>query len=98
MYKKLLIGLAFALALPVHAAQTKNTMKMVTYFPIPYVAYDTVVANDSMEIGGLNSIKKYSFLSLIIDYIWLLPDYFVFIQHKPYYSIKQAGDYRTCKI
>ncbi len=57
MYKKLLIGLAFALALPVHAAQTKNTMKMVTYFPIPYVAYDTVVANDSMEIGGLKQCQ-----------------------------------------
>ena len=39
-----------------------NTMKMVSYFPVPYVAYDTVSANNAMDIGVLNQcamdIKK----------------------------------------
>ena len=34
--------LAAVLCMPAYAAQTKNTMKMVSYFPVPYVAYDTV--------------------------------------------------------
>ena len=38
--------LAAVLCLPAYAAQTKNTMKMVSYFPVPYVAYDTVSANN----------------------------------------------------
>ena len=46
--------LAAVLCLPAYAAQTKNTMKMVSYFPVPYVAYDTVSANNAMDIGILN--------------------------------------------
>lgn len=54
MYKKLLLLLMFFAVAPICAAQSKNTMKMVTYFPIPYVAYDTVEANDVIDVGGLN--------------------------------------------
>ena len=54
--------LAAVLCMPAYAAQTKNTMKMVSYFPVPYVAYDTVSANNAMDIGVLNQcamdIKK----------------------------------------
>ena len=57
--------LAAVLCMPAYAAQTKNTMKMVSYFPVPYVAYDTVdtvSANNAMDIGILNQcamdIKK----------------------------------------
>lgn len=53
--KKIIILLtACLLGLVTHAAQTTNTMKMVTYFPIPYAAYDTVVANEVIDVGGLN--------------------------------------------
>ena len=46
MYQKILAVFAVFLSLPAYAAQTKNTMKMVSYFPVPYVAYDTVSANN----------------------------------------------------
>ena len=49
--------LAAVLCLPAYAAQTKNTMKMVSYFPVPYVAYDTVSANNAMDIGILNQCE-----------------------------------------
>ena len=63
MYQKIAAALAAAvLCMPAYAAQTKNTMKMVSYFPVPYVAYDTVSANNAMDIGVLNQcvmdIKK----------------------------------------
>ena len=54
MYQKILAVFAVFLSLPAYAAQTKNTMKMVSYFPVPYVAYDTVSANNAMDIGILN--------------------------------------------
>lgn len=62
MYQKIAAILALVLCMPAYAAQTKNTMKMVSYFPVPYVAYDTVSANNAMDIGILNKcamdIKK----------------------------------------
>ena len=62
MYRKIAFLLAAVLCMPAYAAQTKNTMKMVSYFPVPYVAYDTVSANNAMDIGVLNqcemAIKK----------------------------------------
>lgn len=62
MYRKIAFLLAAVLCMPAYAAQTKNTMKMVSYFPVPYVAYDTVSANNAMDIGVLNQcamdIKK----------------------------------------
>lgn len=36
---------------------TKNTMKMVAYFPVPYVAYDTVSATQAMDVGVLNKCE-----------------------------------------
>ena len=62
MYRKIAFLLAAVLCMPAYAAQTKNTMKMVSYFPVPYVAYDTVSANNAMDIGVLSQcamdIKK----------------------------------------
>lgn len=53
--KKIIILLtACLLGLVTHAAQTTNSMKMVTYFPIPYAAYDTVMANNAIDVGGLD--------------------------------------------
>ena len=57
MYQKILAVFAVFLSLPAYAAQTKNTMKMVSYFPVPYVAYDTVSANNAMDIGILNQCE-----------------------------------------
>lgn len=54
MYKKLLLLFMVLAVAPLCAAQSKNTMKMVTYFPIPYVAYDTVEATEVIEVGGLD--------------------------------------------
>ena len=61
MYQKIAAALAAAvLCMPAYAAQTKNTMKMVSYFPVPYVAYDTVSANNAMDIGG-HQERKFQF-------------------------------------
>ena len=38
-------------------ATIKNTMKMVAYFPVPYVAYDTVSASQSLDLGILNKCE-----------------------------------------
>lgn len=53
---KKLMGVCLALlcSAAVYAAQTKNTMKMVSYFPIPYVAYDNMIVTNSMDIGILD--------------------------------------------
>ena len=50
----LLFAVLFCAAAAVAATATKNTMKMVAYFPVPYVAYDTVSATQSMDLGILN--------------------------------------------
>lgn len=55
--KKLIIWLLCLAVSPVWAAQTKNTMKMVTYFPVPYVAYDTVEASEVIDVGGLDKCE-----------------------------------------
>ncbi len=43
-----LLPLISLIYLPVHA---KNKISMVTYFPVPYVAYSQVNATESMDIG-----------------------------------------------
>ncbi len=52
--KKYLIGLLVALPLTASAAATKNTVSMVTYFPVPYVAYSNVSVAKQMDIGLTN--------------------------------------------
>ena len=50
------VGLLCAVMLSVsaYAAAAKNTMKMVTYFPVPYVGYDTVWSYRTDEKGSLD--------------------------------------------
>ncbi len=50
------VGLLCAVMLSVsaYAAAAKNTMKMVTYFPVPYVGYDTVWSYRIDERGSLD--------------------------------------------
>ena len=50
------VGLLCAVMLSVsaYAAAAKNTMKMVTYFPVPYVGYDTVWSYRTDERGSLD--------------------------------------------
>ncbi len=45
-----LFALLFFVSLPVLAA-TKNKISMVTYFPVPYVAYSQVNTTEQMDIG-----------------------------------------------
>ncbi len=49
-----LLALLFFVSLPVLAA-TKNKISMVTYFPVPYVAYSQVNTTDQMDIGLTNT-------------------------------------------
>lgn len=50
------VGLLCAVMLSVsaYAAAAKNTMKMVTYFPVPYVGYDTVWSYRTDGYGSLD--------------------------------------------
>ena len=41
----------FSLLLLSSAAYAKNKISMVTYFPVPYVAYSQVNTTDQMDIG-----------------------------------------------
>lgn len=51
----LFAGLFCAPAVFAASTTTKNTMKMVAYFPVPYVAYDTVSATQTLDVGVLNT-------------------------------------------
>ena len=58
--KKLLLlsaGVFCAAAAFAAPATIKNTMKMVAYFPVPYVAYDTVSASQSLDLGILDKCE-----------------------------------------
>jgi len=51
------VGLLCAQAVFAASTTTKNTMKMVAYFPVPYVAYDTVSATQALDVGILNECR-----------------------------------------
>ena len=51
------VGLLCAQAVFAASTTTKNTMKMVAYFPVPYVAYDTVSATQTMDVGVLKKCE-----------------------------------------
>ena len=51
------VGLLCAQAVFAASTTTKNTMKMVAYFPVPYVAYDTVSATQALDVGVLNECR-----------------------------------------
>ena len=53
----LFAGLLCAPAVFAASTTTKNTMKMVAYFPVPYVAYDTVSATQALDVGILNECR-----------------------------------------
>lgn len=53
----LFAGLLCAPAVFAASTTTKNTMKMVAYFPVPYVAYDTVSATQALDVGVLNECR-----------------------------------------
>ncbi len=53
----LFVGVFCATAAVAAPSTAKNTMKMVAYFPVPYVAYDTVSATQALELGVLNQCK-----------------------------------------
>ena len=53
----LFAGLLCAPAVFAASTTTKNTMKMVAYFPVPYVAYDTVSATQTMDVGVLKKCE-----------------------------------------
>ena len=53
----LFAGLFCAQAVFAASTTTKNTMKMVAYFPVPYVAYDTVSATQTMDVGVLKKCE-----------------------------------------
>ena len=53
----LFAGVFCAQAVFAASTTTKNTMKMVAYFPVPYVAYDTVSATQTMDVGILNECR-----------------------------------------
>lgn len=53
----LFAGVFCAQAVFAASTTTKNTMKMVAYFPVPYVAYDTVSATQAMDVGVLNECR-----------------------------------------
>ena len=53
----LFAGLFCAQAVFAASTTTKNTMKMVAYFPVPYVAYDTVSATQALDVGILNECR-----------------------------------------
>ena len=53
----LFAGLFCAQAVFAASTTTKNTMKMVAYFPVPYVAYDTVSATQALDVGVLNECR-----------------------------------------
>ena len=53
----LFAGVFCAQAVFAASTTTKNTMKMVAYFPVPYVAYDTVSASQAMDVGVLNKCE-----------------------------------------
>ena len=49
------VGVLCATAVWAAPSKAKNTMKMVAYFPVPYVAYDTVSATQTLDVGVLNT-------------------------------------------
>lgn len=53
----LFAGVFCAQAVFAASTTTKNTMKMVAYFPVPYVAYDTVSATQTMDVGVLKKCE-----------------------------------------
>ena len=53
----LFAGVFCAQAVFAASTTTKNTMKMVAYFPVPYVAYDTVSATQALDVGILNECR-----------------------------------------
>jgi len=53
----LFAGVFCAQAVFAASTTTKNTMKMVAYFPVPYVAYDTVSASQAMDVGVLKKCE-----------------------------------------
>ena len=53
----LFAGVFCAQAVFAASTTTKNTMKMVAYFPVPYVAYDTVSATQALDVGVLNECR-----------------------------------------
>ena len=53
----LFAGVFCAQAVFAASTTTKNTMKMVAYFPVPYVAYDTVSATQAMDVGVLKKCE-----------------------------------------
>ena len=53
----LFAGVFCAQAVFAASTTTKNTMKMVAYFPVPYVAYDTVSATQTMDVGVLRKCE-----------------------------------------
>ena len=52
--KKILIGLFLLSSLPTWAVTNQNKVSMVTFFPVPYVAYSNVSVAKEMDIGLTN--------------------------------------------